>query len=402
MDKIILCLANSYKHGGRCIAGVEVGIENGQLSIKKSTFGLPIWIRPISHSAAGEVPISDAMGINVLSVVKLYDVYYAGNASHSEDYYYKKIEKIDWINPSDTFLHKYIDNWHQNIFGNRGRAITPEDFMRGNYSLMLIRTEGCEIYLDNRYSPKPRVKFIYNGIEYDFPITDPIFIDKLRVNPALYNAGYDVVYIVASLAVVHDGWHSKLAATIIFPSTNNIKEFVNINEFPVDKRNSPLQTEGTAVDQVASVDQSILHEIEQLKTNSTLMQSSLRNLQSKTKIFEELDKENASIRLINDSLNKNYNQNLQPSKQGCYIATAVYGSYNCPEVCVLRRFRDNVLAMSMYGRLFIKAYYWTSPYIVKKYGSSKLLKSIVKPMLDKWVKHLHNKGLSSKPYEDRT
>lgn len=27
MDKLILCLANSYKEGGRCIAGIEVELE---------------------------------------------------------------------------------------------------------------------------------------------------------------------------------------------------------------------------------------------------------------------------------------------------------------------------------------------------------------------------------------
>ena len=31
MDKYILCLANSYKHGGRCIAGVEIKLKNGTL-----------------------------------------------------------------------------------------------------------------------------------------------------------------------------------------------------------------------------------------------------------------------------------------------------------------------------------------------------------------------------------
>lgn len=29
---------------------------------------------------------------------------------------------------------------------------------------------------------------------------------------------------------------------------------------------------------------------------------------------------------------------------GCYVATAVYHSYNCPQVWTLRRFRDGVLA----------------------------------------------------------
>ena len=51
MDKLILCLANSYKHGGRCIAGIEVSLQEGQLSINKSSYGIPIWIRPVSHLA---------------------------------------------------------------------------------------------------------------------------------------------------------------------------------------------------------------------------------------------------------------------------------------------------------------------------------------------------------------
>ena len=38
---------------------------------------------------------------------------------------------------------------------------------------------------------------------------------------------------------------------------------------------------------------------------------------------------------------------------GCYVATAVYGSYDCPQVWTLRRFRDYTLAGSWYGRTFI-------------------------------------------------
>lgn len=106
MDKLILCLANSYKHGGRCIAGIEVSLQEGRISIKKSSYGIPIWIRPVSHSAAGEVPLSDAIGIKVLSVVKIVNANYAGSSSHSEDYYYAKLLLLDTLNPSDEFLKK--------------------------------------------------------------------------------------------------------------------------------------------------------------------------------------------------------------------------------------------------------------------------------------------------------
>ena len=314
--------------------------------------------------------MADAMGINVLSVVKLHGVCYVGNASHSEDYYYTKIEPIDTIVPSDTFLQKFIDDVHSCIFGNKGRAVAPEDFLRGDYSLMLIRTQGCEIYLDQRYTPKPRIKFTYKNVNYDFPITDPVILTKLRANSTLYKSGYGVVYIVASLGLEHEGWHSKLAATIIFPATNSIKETINVKEATL-KDCSPLQSSN--------------------RSSSLKMDANVSSAM----------KERNTLRVREETNRRIQTQNQRRSKQGCYIATAVYGSYHCPEVCALRRFRDNVLALSWYGRLFIKVYYQTSPYIVKNCGKSKLLQLLVKPTLDKFVKRLNRKGFSSTPYKDR-
>ena len=87
------------------------------------------------------------------------------------------------------------------------------------------------------------------------------------------------------------------------------------------------------------------------------------------------------------------------NKGGCYVATSVYGSYNCPEVWTLRRFRDNVLKQSIFGRAFIKCYYTTSPTIVKYFGEYKLFNSIFKPILDKFVNKLQNKGIESTYYD---
>ena len=60
-----------------------------------------------------------------------------------------------------------------------------------------------------------------------------------------------------------------------------------------------------------------------------------------------------------------YDVNPTAHSAGCYVATAVYGSYDCPEVWTLRRFRDKVLAKTWYGRLFIHLYYAVSPTAVK-------------------------------------
>lgn len=86
---------------------------------------------------------------------------------------------------------------------------------------------------------------------------------------------------------------------------------------------------------------------------------------------------------------------------GCYIATAIYGSYDCPEVWTLRRYRDNQLAKSWYGRLFVRTYYAISPTLVKWFGDTQWFKNMCKPKLDKLVKNLQNEGVESTPYQDR-
>ena len=86
---------------------------------------------------------------------------------------------------------------------------------------------------------------------------------------------------------------------------------------------------------------------------------------------------------------------------GCYVATAVYGSYDCPEVWTLRRFRDEVLAETWYGRLFIRLYYAVSPTAVKLFGDSPWFQNFFRDKLDTMVSKLQADGFESAPYEDK-
>ena len=89
------------------------------------------------------------------------------------------------------------------------------------------------------------------------------------------------------------------------------------------------------------------------------------------------------------------------SSDGCYIATAVYGSYDCPEVWTLRRFRDEYLKGSVFGRLFVRFYYAVSPGLVRRVGGRDFFRKPVKRVLDQFVIHLKNKGFQDTPYDDR-
>ncbi len=73
------------------------------------------------------------------------------------------------------------------------------------------------------------------------------------------------------------------------------------------------------------------------------------------------------------------------SSEGCYIASAVYGSYDCPQVWTLRRYRDYKLRQTTLGRLFVKLYYFISPKAVSAFGDNHLFKSFFKRLLDKKV-----------------
>lgn len=89
------------------------------------------------------------------------------------------------------------------------------------------------------------------------------------------------------------------------------------------------------------------------------------------------------------------------SSGGCYVATAVYGSYDCPEVWTLRRFRDYTLAKTWYGRAFIHTYYAISPALVKWFGHTEWFNKMWRPVLNKMVEKLNDSGVENTAYCDK-
>lgn len=129
--------------------------------------------------------------------------------------------------------------------------------------------------------------------------------------------------------------------------------------------------------------------------------------------FDPLISENSNDEIIADIREKAAKQGLintvaqaSPASSsyvengGCYIATAVYGSYDCPEVWTLRRFRDYSLAKNRCGRVFIKVYYAVSPTLVRWFGQRAWFGRFWRGPLDRLVLRLKSKGYDDGPYCD--
>ena len=127
---------------------------------------------------------------------------------------------------------------------------------------------------------------------------------------------------------------------------------------------------------------------------SQLIPEAIEARQAELKIFKKGLPEDKANEVSDEGVKKN-------NDNGCYIATCVYGSYDCPQVWTLRRFRDYTLDETWYGRAFIKSYYAISPTLVKWFGETKWFKTFWKSKLDKMVTNLNNKGVEDTQYNDK-
>lgn len=89
------------------------------------------------------------------------------------------------------------------------------------------------------------------------------------------------------------------------------------------------------------------------------------------------------------------------SGAGCFVATAVYGAYDEPQVRVLRRWRDDRLRSTRAGEAIVRAYYATSPLLVRQFGTSRWFIAPVRAVLDFIVARLLKSGVDDGPYLDR-
>lgn len=204
MSTTIVCLANSYKHGGRCVAGVC--LQTGK------------WIRLRSSEGDGSLPLhrctlEDGQGeLRLLDVFEV-DLHYAMPSNcHPEDWvavnvpwrlgerpclarsWNKILERIERRGP---LLVGYGDRVWSSLF--RKRPATA--------SLALVCPTDIWWWVkDDHGKIKYRALFRRDNITYDLAVTDPRWLEQMQLLPVgihphrLLVSGAGKTWLVVSLS----------------------------------------------------------------------------------------------------------------------------------------------------------------------------------------------------------
>ena len=224
----IVCLANSFRVGGRCLGGIELDQNNNPVIQN----GRPKWIRPVCNTTHEEVPTDLVSHISLLDIVEFQSIQATGHGHQSENVLFNTNSIQTNGRLAISRLANITDNNRFNlVFGNRGAAVPEHKVGELNHSLMLLELtefETNERVFENRQYPQIKLSFRHSGNLYNFPITDPSFLHRYGINNNILQ-GKQRIYVSLSLAAPHEEWSSKLVAGIIFDDVANVQPN-NIND----------------------------------------------------------------------------------------------------------------------------------------------------------------------------
>lgn len=216
--KQVICLANSRKFNGRCIAGVELVAGN--------TYR---WVRPVSSRPGGEIPTSDATyaGGAPIELMDIFEVtlsspspksYQSENWQIAQGVPWNRVGRVEIAAISDIVSNNsslWING--QSSGSGENDRMTEADATAAQDSLQLIQVNNLllklvEVYKD--HSVNLRACFEYKSTNYSLRVTDPSieksFGDKVK-------GSYDVggAYLTISLGEPFGGLVYKLVAAVI-------------------------------------------------------------------------------------------------------------------------------------------------------------------------------------------
>lgn len=233
MEKRIVCLANSWKNGGRCVAGID--LDTGE------------WIRPVNpggdklhksqiENQYGDQPrVLDIINIPLRTKAPLY--YQPENYTIDPNQQWQQVGQFNFnqlTNFSCNGNNIYLDC---DFFNDNDKSVSSEKLKDSNckHSLSLIKPQELKIEKFDRsqWGEKPQIKanFLFGEKYYNLVITDdkfkaPFFKDDSLDECGYYELNTNDIYLTISLGEIYkrDKNHYKLVAAVIVKGDSNLKK----------------------------------------------------------------------------------------------------------------------------------------------------------------------------------
>jgi hypothetical protein len=221
LDRIV-CLANSYKHEHRCVAGISLATKE--------------WVRLVGRKVSGcltmkETCYSNGKQAALLDVFEVELGEPCGSNCHPEDVYVseKPWQQIrHFSEPRDAqFLASCVTNGPPILQGYGDRIDRSNiDVNPMDKSLELVRPEGLWWWIrDEKGKRRNRALFRLGHvgrIRYDLAVTDPRWLDQLNLLPAgiyphafFFKGKPPRTFLTISLGEAFEGFHYKLVAGVV-------------------------------------------------------------------------------------------------------------------------------------------------------------------------------------------
>ena len=223
-SRTILCLANSRRPGGTCFAGKEFAAGRAGA-----------WLRPVDSANRGAVSVlsrtyADGSLADLLDIVSVPLSRPSPHLHHKEDHEvfvgsrWTKAGQASWedvVRATDNFagpLWNHGDSSHHGTNDKVSEAVATA--LTG--SLYLINPTNLELVVawESAFQApnvrKVRANFLYNGIPYNFVVTDePVEARFFSMSDGRYRI--DNARLCVSLAEILHGNAIKLVASVITP-----------------------------------------------------------------------------------------------------------------------------------------------------------------------------------------
>lgn len=206
----IVCLANSWKEGGRCVAGID--LDSGR------------WVRPVSNSAHGELSTTQSSAIDGANsrAVRPLDILEIGEvAPRPEPGQPENVQlgRTPWFvsgRASASLLDSYVTKMGPLLHGVTDR-VPGSRINEVSASLALIKVQNPTFKLNTNFGKSQlRAVFDFWGHRYDLSVTDvSAWTQEARRGPERFSGG--VWFFTVSLGTEFKGSRYKLVACGLQP-----------------------------------------------------------------------------------------------------------------------------------------------------------------------------------------